>query len=88
LVSGLWGYVGNRPGEGEVVCAQCGLVVVEAAVDTGPEWRVFEKEKRVRTAPPKPVAKTDMAVKPEHGVQWRSGEVSQRDATRPGEEAG
>jgi transcription initiation factor TFIIB len=87
-VSGLWGYVGNRPGEGEVVCAQCGLVVVEAAVDTGPEWRVFEKEKRVRTAPPKPVAKTDMAVKPEHGVQWRSGEVSQRDATRPGEEAG
>jgi transcription initiation factor TFIIIB Brf1 subunit/transcription initiation factor TFIIB len=49
------------------------LVVVESAVDTGPEWRVFnEREKRrVRTAPLKLVVKTDMAVKPEHGVQWR-----------------
>jgi len=53
------------------VCAQCGLVVAESAVDMGPEWRVFEKEKRVRTAPLKLVVKTDMAVKPEHGVQWR-----------------
>ncbi len=56
---------------GEVVCAQCGLVVAEAAVDTGPEWRTFNKEKRVRTAPLKLVAKTDMAVKPEHGARWR-----------------
>jgi transcription initiation factor TFIIIB Brf1 subunit/transcription initiation factor TFIIB len=49
------------------------LVVVESAVDTGPERRVFdEREKRrVRTAPLKLVVKTDMAVKPEHGVQWR-----------------
>jgi transcription initiation factor TFIIB len=58
---------------GEVVCAQCGLVVAESTVDMGPEWRVFdEREKRrVRTAPLKLVVKTDMAVKPEHGVQWR-----------------
>jgi transcription initiation factor TFIIB len=58
---------------GEVVCAQCGLVVAESTVDVGPEWRVFdEREKRrVRTAPLKLVVKTDMAVKPEHGVQWR-----------------
>jgi len=56
---------------GETVCAQCGLVVAEAAVDLGPEWRTFEKEKRVRTAPLKLVVKTDMAVKPEHGMQWR-----------------
>jgi transcription initiation factor TFIIB len=49
------------------------LVVAESAVDTGPEWRVFdEREKRrVRTAPLKLVVKTDMAVRPEHGVQWR-----------------
>jgi len=53
---------------GEVVCAQCGLVVAEA-VDMGPEWRSFDKEKRVRTAPL--VIKTDLGVKPEHGVQWR-----------------
>jgi len=50
---------------------QCGLVVAESAVDTGPEWRSFDKEKRVRTAPLKLVVKTDMAVRPEHGVQWR-----------------
>ncbi len=58
---------------GEVACAQCGLVVAEETIDMGPEWRVFdEREKRrVRTAPPKLVVKTDMAVKPEHGVQWR-----------------
>ncbi|NAZ33657.1 MAG: hypothetical protein GU356_05165 [Pyrobaculum sp.] len=56
---------------GEVVCAQCGLVVAESAVDTGPEWRSFDKEKRVRTAPLKLVIKTDMAVKPEHGAEWR-----------------
>jgi len=55
---------------GEVVCAQCGLVVAEAAVDVGPEWRSFDKEERARTAPLKLVVKTDMVVKPEHGVQW------------------
>jgi transcription initiation factor TFIIB len=54
-----------------VVCAQCGLVVVESAVDMGPEWRSFDKEKRVRTAPLKLVVKTDMAVKAEHGARWR-----------------
>ena len=59
---------------GEVVCAQCGLVVAESAVDTGPEWRVFdewEKKRRVRAAPLKLVVKTDIAVKPEHGARWR-----------------
>ena len=56
---------------GETVCAQCGLVVAESTVDTGPEWRTFNKEKRVRTAPLRLVVKTDMAVKPEHGGRWR-----------------
>ncbi len=58
---------------GGVVCAQCGLVVAESAVDVGPVWRVFdEREKRrVRTAPLKLVVKTDLWVKPEHGVRWR-----------------
>jgi transcription initiation factor TFIIB len=56
---------------GEVVCVQCGLVVAEAAVDVGLEWRSFDKVKRVRTAPLRLVVKTDMAVKPEHGALWR-----------------
>jgi len=61
----------NDRERGETVCAQCGLVVAEATVDTGPEWRSFDKEKRVRTAPLKLVVKTDMAVRPEHGARWR-----------------
>jgi len=61
----------NDRERGEVVCAQCGLVVAEAAVDVGPEWRSFDKVKRVRTAPLKLVVKTEMAVKPEHGARWR-----------------
>ena len=72
-MSGLRGSPVDDRERGETVCAQCGLVVAESAVDTGPEWRVFdEREKRrVRTAPLKLVVKTDVAVKPEHGVQWR-----------------
>jgi transcription initiation factor TFIIIB Brf1 subunit/transcription initiation factor TFIIB len=46
-------------------------LVVAEAVDTGPEWRSFDKVKRVRTAPLKLVVKTEMAVKPEHGGRWR-----------------
>ncbi len=53
------------------MCAQCGLVVAEETIDMGPEWRVFNKEKRVKTAPLKLVVKTDMAVKAEHGARWR-----------------
>jgi transcription initiation factor TFIIIB Brf1 subunit/transcription initiation factor TFIIB len=48
-------------------------LVVAETVDTGPEWRVFDERerRRIRAAPLKLVVKTDMAVKPEHGVQWR-----------------
>jgi transcription initiation factor TFIIIB Brf1 subunit/transcription initiation factor TFIIB len=46
-------------------------VVAEAAVDVGPEWRSFDKVKRVRTAPLRLVVKTDLGVKPEHGARWR-----------------
>jgi transcription initiation factor TFIIB len=44
--------------------------VVAETVDTGPEWRSFEKEERARSAPLKLVVKTDMAVRLGHGVQW------------------
>ncbi len=46
-------------------------MVAESTVDVGPEWRVFDEKRRVRAAPLKLVVKTDMAVRPEHGVQWR-----------------
>ncbi|MFC4358984.1 transcription initiation factor IIB family protein [Halobium salinum] len=31
---------------GETVCADCGLVVEDAAVDRGPEWRAFDSSER------------------------------------------
>jgi transcription initiation factor TFIIB len=38
---------------GEVVCAQCGVVVSESATDVGPEWHIFggrvEAAKRLLT---------------------------------------
>jgi transcription initiation factor TFIIB len=57
---------------GEVVCAQCGLVI-EGVVDMGPEWRVFDERewRRIRAAPLKLVIKTDMAVRQEHDARWR-----------------
>jgi transcription initiation factor TFIIIB Brf1 subunit/transcription initiation factor TFIIB len=67
------GTTHNRPTEGRGGMRAVWGGRAESAVDTGPEWRVFdEREKRrVRTAPLKLVIKTDMAVRPEHGVQWR-----------------
>jgi transcription initiation factor TFIIB len=42
----------SDPENGEMVCANCGLVVEEELIDRGPEWRAFtadEKESRTRT---------------------------------------
>ncbi len=42
------------PAHGEIYCADCGLIIEEDVVDSGPEWRAFDTEqktKRVRTGP-------------------------------------
>lgn len=36
---------------GELICASCGLVLDDHFIDTGPDWRAFEDEKR-HTGPP------------------------------------
>ncbi len=64
------GLLVSDPQRGETACAQCGLVVAEETIDLGPEWRFFEVG-RERAAPLKLVVKTDMAVTPRHGTQWR-----------------
>ncbi len=41
--------------KGEVICAQCGLIINENIIDFGPEWRAFDaeqKEKRARGGAP------------------------------------
>lgn len=51
---------GNRnliydPGEGEIVCNSCGLVITEQEIDRGPEWRAFDLAQikaRTRTGAP------------------------------------
>lgn len=42
-------------GRGEMVCETCGLVLDDAFIDQGPEWRAFDseqREKRARTGAP------------------------------------
>ena len=34
---------------GEVVCEDCGLVLLDQEVDLGPDWRSFEGDDRART---------------------------------------
>lgn len=48
---------------GWVVCGWCGLVV-EFAVDAGPEWRAAER----RSAPLKAAGATGISAKPGRGV--------------------
>jgi transcription initiation factor TFIIB len=40
------GQLESNADRAETVCAQCGLVVDEAEVDPGPEWRAFTPEER------------------------------------------
>ncbi|MHA1860008.1 MAG: transcription initiation factor IIB [Candidatus Asgardarchaeia archaeon] len=43
------------PKRGELVCAECGLVITEHIIDHGPEWRAFtseEKDERSRVGSP------------------------------------
>jgi len=50
---------------GEIVCGDCGLVVSEAAVNTGPEWRAFslkESEDRIRVGLPVRFSLPDMGL--------------------------
>lgn len=46
----------------ELVCEDCGLVIDEAFIDTGPEWRAFDdeqREKRARTGAPMTMTQHD-----------------------------
>jgi transcription initiation factor TFIIB len=50
---------------GELVCSNCGFVVKEKIVETGPEWRSFskdEKDDRSRSGTPTSIAMHDMGL--------------------------
>lgn len=45
----------SDPGRGEIVCGECGLVLEEGMLETGPEWRAFDADainRRQRTGAP------------------------------------
>ena len=47
---------------GEVICAECGLVVTENMINRGPEWRAFtleERQSRSRLGSPVSYARFD-----------------------------
>ena len=43
-------HVVEDPQTGEIVCVDCGLVIEEASVERGPEWRAYTEEERVAKA--------------------------------------
>lgn len=58
------------PSRGELVCNSCGLVVEEAMIDTGQEWRAFDTEqmsKRARAGAPLSFTKHDKGITTEIG---------------------
>ena len=40
----------KHSGRGELVCADCGLVIEENLIQEGPEWRAFDAEQRASRA--------------------------------------
>ncbi len=67
----------------EVVCRECGLVVDENMVDTGPEWRAFDNEqlqKRSRTGAPMTYLIHDKGLSTV--IDWRNRDSYGKDIVR------
>lgn len=65
---------GTLKAEGcETICARCGLVVTEDAIDRGPEWRTFEDgdQERARTGAPLTRSRHDKGLSTEIGRSTR-----------------
>jgi len=57
----------------EIVCESCGLVLDEALIDAGPEWRAFDaeqRESRERSGPPSSIMAHDKGLSTSIG--WRN----------------
>lgn len=64
------------PGTGELVCGECGLVVEEAGVERGPEWRAYtpeEREEKSRVGAPTTPLLHDRGLTTE--IDWRDRDV-------------
>jgi transcription initiation factor TFIIB len=64
----------------EIICNECGLVIMDNIVDTGPEWRAFDHEqvlKRSRTGAPMTYMIHDKGLSTV--IDWRNKDFSGRD---------
>lgn len=59
---------------GELVCDNCGLVLLESEIDQGPEWRAFDGEDNGRTGAPMNVLMHDKGLSTE--VDWQNKDYS------------
>jgi transcription initiation factor TFIIB len=67
----------------EIVCSECGLVVDQDIVDSGPEWRAFDNEqimKRSRTGAPMTYLIHDKGLSTV--IDWRNKDSAGRDITK------
>lgn len=66
---------------GETVCASCGMVLGEDAIDHGPEWRAFDaqqRSKRARTGPSRTVMRHDRGLGTQIGFDDGQGSSQAR----------
>ena len=59
------GQAVTDPESGEVICSNCGMVMVEAVSENRSEWRAFKTEEanqRIRTGTPTSLARHDMGL--------------------------
>ncbi|WP_461864769.1 transcription initiation factor IIB [Thermococcus sp.] len=64
------------PSRGELVCANCGYVLEQNAIDSGPEWRAFDadqKAKRARTGAPMTLMIHDKGLSTD--IDWRDRDI-------------
>jgi transcription initiation factor TFIIB len=70
------------PDSGEVICNKCGRVLSDKLLETGPEWRTFDKaEVRARTGMPESLARHDMGLSTMVGRADRDASGNKLDPT-------
>jgi len=70
------------PDSGEVICNNCGRVLSEKLLETGPEWRTFAADKaevRARTGMPESLARHDMGLSTMMGREDRDASGNKLD---------
>ncbi|MFB0560108.1 MAG: transcription initiation factor IIB [Candidatus Lokiarchaeia archaeon] len=66
----------------ELICKNCGLVIKDHLIDTGPEWRVFnqeQREKRMRVGGPSSYTMHDKGLSTV--IDWRNKDSHGKDLT-------